>query len=317
MSIVDTNALRNVSSFGPGVDKAAAGTGQSSPTQAERAKVLQLAQEFEASFVVQMIRQMRQSMLDDQSQDGLGADTMTDTIDVELARQLTKGGGIGLTKVLQRAIERQALGAPSADALATPARVNGVTSLVIPGASASALLNPMLSIAEPHDDGSPAVVLPLGASVSSPFGYRADPFTGATTFHAGVDIRAAYGREVPSAGDGDVVFSGAQGGYGNTVVVEHQGGIRTRYAHLSSIQVEAGTRVNAGTVVGRVGSSGRSTGPHLHFEVLQDGRPVNPAVAATRFAGLLKIEGMVADLPISQPSVPGVAAGVDDEDSGQ
>lgn len=318
MSIVDTTALRNVSPFGPGVDKAAAGTSQaSSSSQAERAKVLQLAQEFEASFVVQMIRQMRQSMLDDQSQDGLGADTMTDTIDVELARQLTKSGGIGLTKILQDAIERQALGTPSAAALAVPSGVNGLTPLGTQGVSASALLNPLVSIAEPHDEGLAGVALPLGASVSSPFGYRADPFTGATRFHAGVDIRAAYGREVPSAGSGEVVFSGAQGGYGNTVVVEHQDGIRTRYAHLSSIQVEAGTRVNAGTVVGRVGSSGRSTGPHLHFEVLQDGRPVNPAVAATRFAGLLKIEGMVADLPISQPSVPGVAVGVDDEDSGQ
>lgn len=320
MSIVDTNALPNVSPFGSGADKAAAGTSQaSSPTQAERAKVLQLAQEFEASFVVQMIRQMRQSMLDDQREDGLGADTMTDTIDVELARQLTKSGGIGLTKVLQDAIERQALGTPSAAALAVPTGINGLTPLGTQGVAASALLNPLVSIAERHDEGSPAVALPLplAASVSSPFGYRADPFTGATRFHAGVDIQAAYGREVPSAGSGEVVFSGAQGGYGNTVVIEHQGGIRTRYAHLSSIQVEAGTRVNAGTVVGRVGSSGRSTGPHLHFEVLQDGRPVNPAVAATRFAGLLKIEGMVADLPISQPSMSGVAVGVDDEDSGQ
>jgi murein DD-endopeptidase MepM/ murein hydrolase activator NlpD len=153
--------------------------------------------------------------------------------------------------------------------------------------------------------------------VSSPFGYRVDPFTGATRYHAGVDIAAAYGREVPSAGAGQVVFSGSQGGYGNTVVVEHADGIRTRYAHLSSIQVEAGAIVDAGTVVGRVGSSGRSTGPHLHFEVLQDGQPVNPAVAATRFAGLLKIQGVVADLPSSQPSVLGVAVGVDDEDSGQ
>jgi murein DD-endopeptidase MepM/ murein hydrolase activator NlpD len=175
---------------------------------------------------------------------------------------------------------------------------------------------PLVSLAQPHQTDA-ALPLPIRAPVSSPFGYRADPFSGAPRFHAGVDIAAAYGREVPSAGPGRVVFSGSQGGYGNTVVVEHANGIRTRYAHLSSIQVEVGTPVDAGTIVGRVGSSGRSTGPHLHFEVLQDGQPVNPAVAATRFAGLLKIHGVVADLPSSQPSVLGVAVGVDDEDSGQ
>jgi murein DD-endopeptidase MepM/ murein hydrolase activator NlpD len=282
---VDTNAVRNLS---PTAAVPAAG---SAPSQAERAKVLELAQEFESFFVVQMIRQMRESMLDDQKDDGLGASTMTDTTDIEFARQLTQRGGIGLTTFLQGAFERQALGVP-AQSEAT-------------------------SVAEPFRAETAAAPLPLSGAVTSPFGYRADPFNGAMRFHAGVDIAATYGREVPSAGAGQVVFSGAQGGYGNTVVVEHQGGIRTRYAHLASVQVDVGSRVEAGTVVGRVGSSGRSTGPHLHFEVLQDGRPLDPAVAATRFAGLLKIEGMVADLPISQPSVPGVALGVDDEDPGQ
>jgi murein DD-endopeptidase MepM/ murein hydrolase activator NlpD len=307
---VDANAIRNPSQ----VDAAAAGG--TAPTTAERAKVLELAQEFEAFFVVQMVRQMRQSMLDDQKDNGLGAGTMTDTMDIEMARELTQhGGGIGLTKALKGVIERQTLGLqtslPGAEATGLdPSSANGAV------AGLAAPPTPLDPIAGPHGD-EPALPLPLSAAISSPFGYRADPFTGATRFHAGVDIAAAYGREVPSAGAGNVVFSGAQGGYGNTVVVEHQGGIRTRYAHLSSIQVEVGARVDAGTVIGRVGSSGRSTGPHLHFEVLQDGRPVNPAVAATRFAGLLKIGGVVADLPSSQPSVPGVAVGVDDEDSGQ
>jgi murein DD-endopeptidase MepM/ murein hydrolase activator NlpD len=170
---------------------------------------------------------------------------------------------------------------------------------------------------QPAELDSTPVASALSAGVSSPFGYRSDPFSGARRFHAGVDIAAAYGREVPSAGPGRVVYSGAQGGYGNTVVVEHAGGVLTRYAHLSSIQVDVGASVDAGTVVGRVGSTGRSTGPHLHFEVLQNGQPVNPAVAATKYGGLLKIEGMVADLPISQPSMLGVAVGVDDEDPGQ
>jgi murein DD-endopeptidase MepM/ murein hydrolase activator NlpD len=285
--------------------------------------VLEVAQEFEAFFVLQMIRQMRQSMLDDQQRDGLGAGTMTDTMDVELARQLSRGGGIGLTRVLQDAIDRQVLGVGEGQESPPPAPAGAPVDLAVPRAPAEA--SPAVSVGATIGTPAPATVgvqetavpLPLAGAVSSHFGYRPDPFNGAVRFHSGVDILAAYGREVPAAGAGQVVFSGAEGGYGNTVVIEHAGGVRTRYAHLSSIQVETGARVDAGTVVGRVGSSGRSTGPHLHFEVLQGGHPVNPEVAATRFAGLLKIGGAVADLPISQPSVPGVAVGVDDEDSGQ
>jgi murein DD-endopeptidase MepM/ murein hydrolase activator NlpD len=297
----------------PATGAPAPGGQASGPSAADRAKVLQLAQEFESFFVVQMLRQMREAMTDDQSKDGLGAGTMVDTIDIEVARQVTKSGGIGLVKTLQEAIERQTLGrAPGAP---DGPSVSPVSPQLLPIATVNPR-SPLVSVAEPHEP-DPSMPLPIAAPVSSPYGYRADPFTGAARFHAGVDIAAAYGREVPAAGAGRVVFSGAQGGYGNTVVVEHSDGIRTRYAHLSSIQVDVGARVDAGTVVGRVGSSGRSTGPHLHFEVLQDGQPVNPAVAATRYAGLLKIQGVVADLPVSQPSGLGVAVGVDDEDSGQ
>jgi murein DD-endopeptidase MepM/ murein hydrolase activator NlpD len=102
--------------------------------------------------------------------------------------------------------------------------------------------------------------LPVAAPLSSHFGWRSDPFNGTTRFHRGVDIAAAYGREVPAAGTGHVVFAGEEGGYGNTVVIEHAGGVRTRYAHLSALQVTAGQQVTEGTVIGRVGTSGRSTG---------------------------------------------------------
>jgi murein DD-endopeptidase MepM/ murein hydrolase activator NlpD len=286
----------------------------SGPTAAERAKVQQLAQEFESYFLVQMLRQMRESLGDDESKDGLGASTMTDTVDIELSRRLTAQGGFGLARTLQDAIERQTLGSRATPTLAAGSGAIATPSLLplTVGQAAS----PLVSIAEPHDD-EPSLPLPIDAPVSSPFGLRPDPFTGARRFHAGVDIAAAYGREVPAAAAGRVVFAGEQGGYGNTVVVEHEGGIRTRYAHLSTVQVDVGARVDAGTFVGRVGSTGRSTGPHLHFEVLQDGQPVNPAVAATRYAGLLKVQGLAADLPVSQPSAFGVAVGVDDEDSGQ
>jgi murein DD-endopeptidase MepM/ murein hydrolase activator NlpD len=100
--------------------------------------------------------------------------------------------------------------------------------------------------------------------------------SGARKFHAGVDIAVAYGREVKSAADGVVSFAGTQGGYGHTVVVDHGGGRQTRYAHLSEPLVRQGDRVAEGQVVGKSGNSGRSTGPHLHFEMLVNGRAVDP-----------------------------------------
>jgi murein DD-endopeptidase MepM/ murein hydrolase activator NlpD len=115
--------------------------------------------------------------------------------------------------------------------------------------------------------------------VSSRFGWRQDPLTGETTFHKGVDIAVAYGHDVKAAADGVVSFAGVQNGYGNTVVVDHDGGRQTRYAHLSQEFVRAGDIVSEGQVLGKSGNSGRSTGAHLHFEVLVNGRPVDPVAA--------------------------------------
>jgi murein DD-endopeptidase MepM/ murein hydrolase activator NlpD len=137
----------------------------------------------------------------------------------------------------------------------------------------------------------PALEVPTG-KVTSGFGWRADPFHGAAKFHRGIDIRAAYGQDIPSAASGRVVSAGTEGGYGQTVVIEHAGGIRTRYAHLSTTLVAPGEEVRDGQVVGRAGHSGRATGTHLHFEVMTaSGEPLNPE----QFAGL-KAEGLVADL---------------------
>jgi murein DD-endopeptidase MepM/ murein hydrolase activator NlpD len=127
-------------------------------------------------------------------------------------------------------------------------------------------------------------VTPLSGDVTSQFGWRRDPFTGQAKFHRGVDLRAAYGQDVNAAGEGRIMFSGQQGGYGTTVLIEHADGTRTRYAHLSVALVSAGDVVASGEPVGRAGRSGRATGTHLHFEVMDaDGRPLDP-----RTAGMLK-----------------------------
>ncbi|HVG20678.1 MAG TPA: M23 family metallopeptidase [Blastocatellia bacterium] len=113
-------------------------------------------------------------------------------------------------------------------------------------------------------------------TVGSLFGYRSDPFTGRAKFHSGVDIKARWGESVGASQPGIVQFAGWYHGYGNLIIINHGGGVTTHYAHLSSFDVEVGSRVERGQVVGRAGSTGRATSPHLHYEVRIDGNPVNP-----------------------------------------
>lgn len=114
------------------------------------------------------------------------------------------------------------------------------------------------------------------AWLSSEFGERTDPITGARAFHSGIDFASVVGEEIVATGDGVVVFSGWKPGYGRTVEVAHGNGYRTRYAHNKKNVAQVGDRVSRGDVLAKIGSSGRSTGPHVHFEVHRDGEPVNP-----------------------------------------
>lgn len=114
--------------------------------------------------------------------------------------------------------------------------------------------------------------------MASGYGYRLDPFYHTATFHAGMDFTADIGTEVYATGDGVVMKSTNDGwGYGNHVIVSHGFGYTTLYGHLSRIAVRPGAKVKRGQVIGYVGSTGRSTGPHLHYEVRKNGNPLNPA----------------------------------------
>lgn len=112
--------------------------------------------------------------------------------------------------------------------------------------------------------------------VSSFYGYRVDPFNGKKTFHEGLDIAGRSGSNVLSVADGIVTWVGQRGGYGGLVEVDHGNGYVTRYAHNKTIKVKKGDRVSKGETLALMGSTGRSTGPHVHFEVLRDGQHVNP-----------------------------------------
>lgn len=125
-------------------------------------------------------------------------------------------------------------------------------------------------------------VLPLAAPlaeyrVSSGFGIRKDPIKRRRASHEGIDLQAGLRSPVQATAPGRVVFAGRKGAYGRLVEIDHGLGVRTRYAHLAAIHVTVGQRVGAGHRVGLLGSSGRSTGPHLHYEVLVDDKPRNPA----------------------------------------
>ncbi|WP_333781576.1 peptidoglycan DD-metalloendopeptidase family protein [Aurantiacibacter sp. MUD61] len=113
-------------------------------------------------------------------------------------------------------------------------------------------------------------------SISSGFGYRRDPFNGRATMHSGLDFRAPHGAPIFAAAAGEVTFAGRKSGYGNVVEITHNTGLVTRYAHMSGFNARVGMQVEAGDRIGAIGSTGRSTGPHLHFEVRVNGRAVNP-----------------------------------------
>jgi murein DD-endopeptidase MepM/ murein hydrolase activator NlpD len=112
--------------------------------------------------------------------------------------------------------------------------------------------------------------------LTSGFGFRIDPFRHTLAFHAGIDFKGPYGESVLATSDGLVVKAGWDGGYGRVVEIAHDNGVATRYGHLSWVAVSPGQRVKRGDIVGRLGSTGRSTGPHLHYETRVGGRAIDP-----------------------------------------
>ncbi len=122
----------------------------------------------------------------------------------------------------------------------------------------------------------PVTIPAPGSEITSRFGSRKDPFLGRMAFHSGIDFRTLTGTAVHASGAGTVVAAGRNGGYGYMVEIDHGQGLSTRYAHLSRIMVEKGQRVMAGDVIAKSGNTGRSTGPHLHYEIRRNGKAIDP-----------------------------------------
>jgi len=131
------------------------------------------------------------------------------------------------------------------------------------------------NLSNSQDYGVIPKYFPVSGRISSKYGVRIDPFTGNPSFHSGIDIAASIGTPIQAWFNGTVIFAGTNGGYGNSVVIK-QGDLSVRYAHLNSIAVSVGQTINQGQQIGTVGSTGRSTGPHLHLELLINGLTVDP-----------------------------------------
>jgi murein DD-endopeptidase MepM/ murein hydrolase activator NlpD len=241
----------------------------------ERLQAAALVQQFEGLLLTEMLRDLDMAGDEDEASFGLGGATLADTMRGELGLALSRAGGLGLGDVLARAFARQQ-GVGSVDDTAPVAPASPGLPLApspVPGPPAAAPASAADSSAE-------------RAPVSSRYGWRPDPFTGQARFHAGTDLRLAYGSPVAALAPGTVSFAGERGGYGLAVVVDHGDGRETLFAHLSAIDVRVGDRVDAGQTIARSGNSGRATGAHLHVEVREGGRAVDPRDSSLPLSGM-------------------------------
>jgi len=226
-------------------------------------KIKALAAQFESMLVSQMLKEMRTSMFESKDDGGAGLGPLSDSLFSELSLAISRAGGVGLADSLMAPLRNQTIQTDQTNqaSQAKQIRVTDQAPLSdVPGSSDTNLpINPALA-----------------GRVSSAYGWRRDPIDDAMKFHKGLDIALPVGHPIPAPQPGNVVFAGEQTGYGLTVVIDHGNSLTTKYAHLSSIDVRVGDNVGAGQVIGKAGATGRATGPHLHFEVIESGRTVNP-----------------------------------------
>ncbi len=255
-----------------------------------RQDVRKVAKEFESLFVANLLKVMRETIEEaNQGEDGVGKGIYTELFDQEFARTISQQRGIGISDLLVKGLrEESKTGKTGEEQILEPGSPIPVPQ-PLPASQDSA------GKAANTGEDVPDFRLPVQAPVSSTYGMRKDPFTHNPRFHKGLDLAAPAGMDVRAAKEGEVVYAGFQPGYGNTVVVQHSGGLQTRYAHLGSTSVRVGDTIAAEQVIGTVGDTGHSTGPHLHFEVTRWGRNVDPLSAMTTGTNSLKGGGNTPD----------------------
>jgi murein DD-endopeptidase MepM/ murein hydrolase activator NlpD len=215
-----------------------------------------VAKEMEAMFAYEMIKVMRESA-GTSSQGSLGGSTYMSLFDLEVSKLFAERG-LGLQNLLLTRIENLSDKAGTSHALQS--------GRVVKKAEQHDLRDAIRDLLPTHGP----------ARISSGYGMRHDPISGEMKFHHGLDIPASEGARIHPIRKGTVVFSGQQQGYGNVVTIDHGDGFLSKYAHNQANLVQTGQEVETGSVIALVGSTGKSTGPHVHFEVLFRGERVDP-----------------------------------------
>jgi flagellar protein FlgJ len=255
-------------------------------------------QDFESVFTYELLKSMRKTIDKcDLFHGGQGEEIYESLLDQELSKNVSGYGSNSLSELLYQQLSRIDSSFETGDGAEVIKDVSsGEGDTVSSGKSpAHSITNEALyrkpesrslnstgevtqkatgSDAVPEAESEPA--WPLRSVISSRYGYRKDPFTSENRFHSGIDIAAPKGTEVKAAMSGKVIMSCKTEDYGNVVAVDHGQGVVTIYAHNEKNLVKVGEEVEKGSLIAKVGSTGRSTGPHLHFEVRKNGEKVNP-----------------------------------------
>lgn len=230
----------------------------------KRAELKKAAQEFEALFVSYLLKVMRETIEESGlTEGGLGKGIYTDLFDQEMSRSIGRHGVLGISDLLLKSF--------AADKAEPDPKISPQPT-IHPGVQQPSKPDALNN----SNEEIPDFRLPVQAPVSSLFGPRKDPFTREIRFHKGLDLAAPEGTPVHAAMGGEVIFAGYENGYGNLVIIQHADGLQTRYAHLGKASVKRGEEVTGDQVLGVVGNSGHSTGPHLHFEVIRWGEQIDP-----------------------------------------
>jgi murein DD-endopeptidase MepM/ murein hydrolase activator NlpD len=215
------------------------------PAEERDKKLKEACKQFESIFTYEMLKSMRNSIQKcDLFSGGQAEEVYQSMLDQELSKNMAGNGSNSIADLLYQQFKQ----------------INEISENSDTGSI--------------NDNSLP--ILPLKARISSSFGWRQDPFTGKKKFHEGIDLAAKEGTDVRAVMSGRVQITDNQKGYGKVVVLDHGHGFTTLYAHNSDIMVKAGDWITKGTSIAKVGSTGRSTGPHLHFEVRRDGARLDP-----------------------------------------
>lgn len=231
----------------------------------------QTAMEFEAMLLTQLTEALNPTV--DESEDNLfsstGADMYKQMFSEQIAKIMADNGGIGIADTILRQLQEKATAkSPAMERAIQTAKAIRQDVDKIPALQINAMTE--------SEEIPVAWQSPIQGRITSDFGMRVDPINGQHRAHHGIDIAAPRGTPIGAAADGRVVFAGRRGGYGNTVIIEQADGRQSLYAHADQLLVNVGDTVNAGQTIATVGSTGRSTGPHLHFEVRENGQPIDP-----------------------------------------